>query len=47
MTNYDGKIYSTKDSIEIVWTLVATSMIFFMQSGFALVEVGSVRQKNA
>lgn len=30
-----------------MWTLVATAMIFFMQSGFALVEVGTVRQKNA
>jgi Amt family ammonium transporter len=30
-----------------VWTLVATAMIFFMQSGFALVEVGSVRHKNS
>lgn len=45
--SYENEIYSTKDAIEIVWTLVATAMIFFMQSGFALVEVGSVRQKNA
>lgn len=45
--SYENDIYSTRDAIEIVWTLVATAMIFFMQSGFALVEVGSVRAKNA
>jgi Amt family ammonium transporter len=45
--NYENEVYNTKDAIEIVWTLVCTAMIFFMQSGFALVEVGSVRAKNA
>jgi ammonia channel protein AmtB len=45
--SYEDEIYSTKDAIEIVWTLVSTSMIFFMQAGFALVEVGSVRHKNS
>ena len=47
LKSYENEIYGTKDAIEIVWTLVATAMIFFMQSGFALVEVGSVRLKNA
>lgn len=43
----EQQVYSTKEAVEIVWALVATAMIFFMQSGFALVEVGSVRQKNS
>lgn len=46
-TSYENEIYKTKDAIEIVWALVSTAMIFFMQSGFALVEVGSVRHKNS
>lgn len=45
--NYEDEIYNTHDAIEIVWTLVSTSMIFFMQAGFALVEVGTVRHKNS
>jgi len=45
--NYENVIYNAHEAVEIVWTLVATAMIFFMQSGFALVEVGSIRAKNA
>ena len=45
--SYEDQIYSTREAIEVVWALVATAMIFFMQSGFALVEVGTVRHKNA
>ena len=29
------------------WTLLAAFLVFFMQAGFAMLEVGSVRQKNA
>ncbi len=35
------------DGVNAVWVLVASFLIFFMQAGFALVEVGQVRAKNA
>jgi Amt family ammonium transporter len=35
------------DSINFVWTLVAGFLVMFMQAGFALVETGLVRAKNA
>ena len=35
------------DSINIVWLGVCTMMVFFMQAGFALVECGMARAKNA
>ena len=34
-------------NIDHVWTLVAGIMVFFMQAGFALLEMGAVRAKNA
>jgi len=45
---------SNKDAIELVqthanylWTLVAAALVFFMQAGFAMVEAGFTRAKNA
>jgi Amt family ammonium transporter len=45
---------SNKTAIELVqvhanylWTLVAAALVFFMQAGFALVETGFTRAKNA
>jgi Amt family ammonium transporter len=45
---------TNKDAIELVqthanylWTLVAACLVFFMQAGFALVESGFTRAKNA
>jgi Amt family ammonium transporter len=45
---------SNKDAIELVqshanyvWTLVAAILVFFMQAGFAMVEAGFTRAKNA
>ncbi len=35
------------EGINIVWVLTATFLIFFMQPGFALLEAGQVRAKNA
>ncbi len=32
---------------DYVWTLVAAALVFFMQAGFALVETGFTRAKNA
>jgi Amt family ammonium transporter len=34
-------------SIDIVWTLIAAFLVFFMQAGFAMVEAGFTRAKNA
>lgn len=34
-------------SIDTVWVLVATTLVFFMQAGFAMVETGFTRAKNA
>ncbi|MBP7583073.1 MAG: ammonium transporter [Spirochaetes bacterium] len=33
--------------INVVWTLVAAFLVFFMQAGFAMVETGFTRAKNA
>ncbi|HDP81000.1 MAG TPA: ammonium transporter [Spirochaetes bacterium] len=33
--------------VNVVWTLVAAFLVFFMQAGFAMVEVGFTRAKNA
>ena len=32
---------------DIAWTIVAAALVFFMQAGFALLEGGMVRAKNA
>ena len=40
-------VYSSDAAINAVWVLTSACMIFFMQLGFALVECGSIRQKNA
>lgn len=34
-------------SVDAMWVLVATALVFFMQAGFALVESGFTRQKNS
>jgi ammonium transporter, Amt family len=34
-------------AIDTVWVLLAAFLVFFMQAGFAMVEVGFTRQKNA
>jgi len=36
-----------QNNINIVWTCVAAFLVFFMQAGFAMVEVGFTRAKNA
>ena len=37
----------TKIALNIVWTLIAGFLVMFMQAGFALVETGFCRAKNA
>ncbi len=38
---------NTQAAINIVWTLVAAFLVFFRQAGFAMVETGLTRAKNA
>lgn len=40
-------IAALQNNLNIVWTLVAGVLVFFMQAGFALVETGFTRAKNA
>jgi ammonium transporter, Amt family len=47
-------VMSNKEAIDLVqthanyvWTLVAAALVFFMQAGFAMVETGLTRAKNA
>lgn len=36
-----------QENINIVWTCIAAFLVFFMQAGFAMVETGFTRAKNA
>lgn len=38
---------TTQDNLNITWTLVAAILVFFMQPGFAMLEAGFTRAKNA
>src|SRR5256884_1305006 len=40
-------VADTSTSINFVWTLVAGFLVMFMQAGFAMVETGFTRAKNA
>ena len=41
------QVAATSTSINFVWTLLAGFLVMFMQAGFALVETGFTRSKNA
>lgn len=38
---------TVQDNLNYVWTIIAACLVFFMQAGFALVETGLTRAKNA
>lgn len=40
-------IQSLAASLDVGWTLIAAALVFFMQAGFAMVETGFTRAKNA
>ena len=46
MTNKEA-IDLVQSHADYVWTLVAAALVFFMQAGFAMVECGFTRAKNA
>jgi len=39
--------YSKSDDIDSLWILLGGFLVFFMQTGFAALEVGSTRSRNA
>src|SRR3989449_11661505 len=43
----EGDMDANTVAINFVWTLVAGFLVMFMQAGFALVETGFTRAKNA
>jgi Amt family ammonium transporter len=45
--SYANYVYEEHEAINAVWVLTSAAMIFFMQTGFAMLECGSVRQKNS
>ncbi len=40
-------VKSFASSVDTIWVLVAAALVFFMQAGFAMVETGFTRAKNA
>ncbi len=40
-------VKSFTSSVDTIWVLVASALVFFMQAGFAMVETGFTRAKNA
>jgi Amt family ammonium transporter len=36
-----------QEALDMIWLLVAAALVFFMQAGFAMVEIGLTRAKNA
>ena len=40
-------LVSVTQAVDTIWTLVAAFLVFFMQAGFAMVEAGFTRAKNA
>lgn len=40
-------VYTEYEATNAVWVLTCAAMVFFMQCGFALLECGSVREKNS
>jgi len=43
----NGVSETVSKSLDTVWVLLAASLVFFMQAGFALVESGFTRAKNS
>ncbi len=44
---YSDTVFTTEEAINAVWTTTSGCMIFFMLLGFAFLECGSIRHKNA
>lgn len=47
MSEVASQATHTRTNLNVIWTLIAGALVFFMQAGFALVETGFTRRKNA
>jgi Amt family ammonium transporter len=47
MAGLSARLDSLSTSADIMWVLICGFLVFFMQAGFAMVEAGSVKQKNS
>ena len=47
VTPLEAAAEGIQTNINIVWTCIAAFLVFFMQAGFAMVEAGFTRAKNA
>jgi len=43
----DTSAEAVQSNLNFIWTIIAACLVFFMQAGFALVETGFTRAKNA
>jgi Amt family ammonium transporter len=46
LVSFASDLETLQNNINTVWTCLAAFMVFFMQAGFALVEMGMTRAKN-
>jgi ammonium transporter, Amt family len=47
MAELAKRLADTQAALDILWTMVAAFLVMFMQAGFALIETGLTRAKNA
>lgn len=47
VSGYEATPENNAKSIDFIWTLIAAFLVFLMQAGFAMVETGFTRAKNA
>lgn len=47
MSTYATTVKELQANLNTVWTCIAAFMVFFMQAGFAFVEIGMTRSKNS
>jgi len=47
LAGLQSSIEATQSSLTMIWLVIAGALVFFMQAGFAMVEVGLTRAKNA
>jgi len=45
--SYEAKIDVMAGELDTLWIMVSTFLVMFMQAGFAMLEMGTVRSKNA
>jgi Amt family ammonium transporter len=42
-----AEIETIRHETDTLWIMISAFLVFFMQAGFAMLEMGSVRSKNA